>query len=280
MDKRILVLSMSAWSSKVGSDTWATLMENYKPDNVANISLREDIPDSKAAKYYFTISERRIIKSIFKRKTKTGYCCSASNVSESNDKDIQFHNKVYSSNKKNIYLKRMIREILWMLGKWKSNELDKFVDEFNPDVVLYFMDGYVHFNRICRYVRNRTKAKSIGFFVDDTFTYKPSSELGFKIYRFFQRKSLNKLVENTDGFWAITKTTKDEADAEFNIDCKVISKPLRNIPQYIEPSVHKPIKILYTGNLQIGRDKTLVKIVQALKKINDNKCLNYLENRA
>ena len=43
MDKKILVLSMSAWNSKVGSDTWATLLEWQDPDNIANIALREEI---------------------------------------------------------------------------------------------------------------------------------------------------------------------------------------------------------------------------------------------
>lgn len=269
MNKKILVVSMSAWNSVIGSDTWAALLENYNPNNIANIALREDIPDSKAANNYFTISERRIIKSIFNRKIETGYKFDRIGKSENSKKDIEFHNKLYNGEKKHIYLKRMLREIIWMLGKWNSNELNKFVDEFNPDVVLYFMDGYIHFNRICRYVKKRTNAKSIGFFVDDTFTYKQSSSLGFKVLRFFQRRSLHKLALETDSFWAITEMTKYEADNEFNINCKIISKPLRNTPQYAEPIIHKPINILYTGNLQIGRDRTLVKLVQALKSINN-----------
>lgn len=267
MNKKVLVVSMSAWNSVIGSNTWSTLLENYNPNNIANISLRDDTPDSKAANNYFIISERRIFKSIFNRKIETGYKIDKTEESENNKKDIVFHNKIYNGRKKHIYLKRMIREIIWILGKWKSDELNKFVDEFNPDVVLYFMDGYIHFNRICRYVKKRANAKSIGFFVDDTFTYKQSSDLGYKFLRFFQRKSLHKLALETDSFWAITEMTKYEADNEFNINCKVISKPLRSISQYTEPIIHKPISILYTGNLQIGRDRTLVKLVQALKTI-------------
>lgn len=268
MDKKILVLSMSAWNSKVGSDTWATLLEGQDPDNIANIALREEMPDSKVCNNYFTISESRVLKSICNRKIKTGYAFDEINVSDRRQKDIEAHDKMYGGTKRNIYLKRMLREIVWALGKWKSDELKKFVDDFKPDVVLYFMDGYIHFNRICRYITKRANAKSIGFFVDDTFTYKQNSGLGFKLFRFFQRKSLHKLASKTDAFWAITDMTKSEADEEFGVDCRIITKPLRKSIQFEEVSIHKPITILYTGNLQIGRDKTLIKLVQAIKEMN------------
>ena len=62
--------------------------------------------------------------------------------------------------------------------------------------------------------------------------------------------------------------TKKEADEFFGIDSVILTKPL-----YIEPKVdyskfQMPIKAVYTGNLFIGRDKSLVRIVKAAEKIN------------
>lgn len=269
MDAKILVLSISAWNSTVGMDTWPVLMEGRNPDNVANICLRGETPDSKVCNHYFCISENKVIKSILKRGIQTGSKKEAVIQDTESNNDLNEHNTRYQKMKKHrSFLTLMAREILWTLGNWRSRELYEFIMEFSPDVILYSMDGYIHFNRLCRYAKNISAAKAIGFFVDDNFTYKQSKKLGDRLFRYFQRKSLKKLAQQTDAFWAITDMTKQEADEVFDIDCTVLTKPLCRAPQYEEKKPHKPLRLLYTGNLQIGRDRSLVKIVNALKIIN------------
>ena len=269
MDTKVLVLSISAWNSSVGMDTWPILLEGRDPDHVANICLRGETPDSKACNHYFCISENKVIKSILKRSIQTGSEKEAVIQNEESNNDLNEHNTRYRRMKKHrSFATLMAREILWMLGKWKSRELYDFITEFSPDVILYSMDVYIHFNRLCRYAKNISSAKSIGFFVDDNFTYRQSKKLGDRLFRCFQRSSLKKLARQTDAFWAITDMTKEEADDVFGINCTLLTKPLRSAPRYEEKKPQKPLKILYTGNLQIGRDRSLVKVVDALKTVN------------
>lgn len=270
MKKRILVLSVSAWNSKVGYNTWPILLEGNDPDSVANICLRGEIPDSKASNNYFHISENKVIKSIINRSIKTGCRLEAVDTAKTSA-DLTEHNNRYRKLKKHrSFFTLMVREIVWKLGKWKSPELDRFIVDFNPDVVLYSMDGYIHFNRLCRYAKKISGAKTIGFFADDNFTYKQSRKFGDRAFRFFQRRSLKKLAKNTDAFWAISDMTKKEADAFFGIDCKVLTKPLNRVPTVEYGEIAKPIRMLYTGNLFIGRDRSLLKIVNAIKKLPEN----------
>lgn len=272
MDKKILVLSISAWNSAVGMDTWPTLMEGRNPDHVANICLRGETPDSNVCNHYFYISENKVIKSIINRSIQTGSKKDAAVAvqNDETDTDLKKHKTRYQKMKKHrSFFFLMAREILWKVGKWKSRELYDFIMEFSPDVILYSMDGYIHFNRLCRYAKKISTAKSIGFFADDNFTYKQSRRFGDLAFRYFQRRSLKKLVRETDAFWAITDMTKEEADKVFGIDCTVITKPVLSTPMYVEKKIEFPIHILYTGNLQIGRDKSLVKVVNALKKTPD-----------
>lgn len=271
MGVKILVLSVSAWNSNVGMDTWPTLLEGRNPDEVANICLRGEKPDATVCNNYFHISENKVIKSIVKRTLKTGCRVEQVEQSEQPSVDLIQHNTRYNKMKSHrSFFTLMAREILWMMGKWKSTELYDFITEFSPDIILYSMDGYIHFNRLCRYAKKVSSAKSIGFFVDDNFTYKQSKNLGNRAFRFFQRLSLKKLSRQTDAFWAITDMTKKEADETFGIDCTVLTKPIRNNRAEVVPTTAKPIKILYTGNLQIGRDNSLVRLINALKKVNKN----------
>ena len=270
MGTKILVLSIAAWNSNVGMDTWPSLLAAKNPDEVANITLRGEKPDSDVCNNYFHLSENKVIKSILNRSLKTGSRVErVENVDQPNE-DLLQHNKRYNKMKsRRSFITLMAREILWTLGKWKTPELHDFITNFNPDVILYSMDGYIHFNRICRYAKRISSAKSIGFFVDDNFTYKQSSKLGDKLFRVFQRHSLKKLSKQTDAFWAITEMTKKEADETFDINCTVLTKPIRNVNGELTTNTNKPFRILYTGNLMSGRDRSLVRLVNVLKKINE-----------
>ena len=272
---KILIFTMTSWNSKVGANTWGTLVDGYDSSNVANIFLREEIPDSKICSRYFQISENRVIKSILKRKIKTGKEVQAQPLSEMVEtEDLQAHNARYAKmKKKRRYSMLLARELCWKLGKWKSKELDAFLDEFKPDIILHGMDGYIHMNRLVRYAQKRTEAKAIGYIWDDNFTYKQSKKIGYKVYRYFQRKSLKKLAKQTEAFFAITPKTKQEADEFFNIDCTLLSKPLTTTPvSESYETINTPLKVLYTGNLLIGRDKTLAKIASTLRAINQEEC--------
>lgn len=264
--KRVLVLSVSSWNSVCGANTWESLLETYNSSYVANICIRDEIPDSKVCSRYFSISENRIIKSLFRRSIKTGIEILPENSRDGAEKDLQAHNERYKKMKNRPYPLLLAREMIWKIGKWHTPELDAFLDSFQPDIILHSMEGYIHLNRIVEYAIKRTGAKAVGYIWDDNFTYKQSKKLGYKVYRFFQRRSLRSLAKKTTAFFAITEKTKEEADAFFGIDCHVLTKPLNSIPVVEYGQMQKPIRLLYTGNLYIGRDQSLLKVVEAIKK--------------
>ncbi len=267
---RILVITVASWNSKVGSNTWSSLLKNYDSDNIANICIRDEIPDNKICSRYFSISENKVMKSILKRNLKTGREIKAE-IPQDNGEDLAAHNERYKKmQKKRRYSLLMARELVWKLGNWKTAELDEFLDSFKPDIILHSMDGYIHLNDIVRYAIKRTGAKAIGYIWDDNFTYKQSDNIGYKIYRFFQRRSLKSLSKRTSRFFAISNMTKEEADKFFGIDCVVLTKPLSIKPEVSYGEIQYPIKAVYTGNLMIGRDKTLARIVKVAETINSN----------
>lgn len=266
-DPKILVFTVPSWNSKVGANSWASLLEGYHSENVANICIREETPDSDICSRYFCISENRVLKSIFKRNIKTGYEVKSETCQEKDDLNI--HNKRYRQmQKKRRYSMLLARELVWKLGKWKTKELDSFLDSFKPDIILHSMEGYIHLNRIIKYSIKRTGAKAIGYIWDDNFTYKQHSDFGYKFYRFFQRKSLKKLARVTQEFFAITPKTKNEADEFFGINSVWLTKPLNSVPKVTNTAYNNPLQMLYTGNLQIGRDRSLERVSRALNKTN------------
>lgn len=269
--KKVLVCSVPCWNSKSGSDTFSTLMAGYDIEKIANLYIREDFPDSKVCNNYFRISENAVIKSILKRKIKTGKQI----VTTGAEKDDNTQNAAVTEQRyrkqtaKRNYLLLFAREILWALGRWKTPELDKFIEDFNPDVVFFAMEGYIHFNRINRYILKKTGAKGIGYFWDDNFTYRQSKNIWHNLYRFFQRSDLKKTAKMCDSFFAISPKTKKEADEFFGIECEILTKPIDfENAEFCASKVSEPIKMLYTGKLVIGRFDTIKLIGKALDEIN------------
>ena len=266
---KVLVCSVNAWNSKVGDNTFPLMLSEFPSKNVASLFIREEQPDSVTCDNYFRISEPRIIKSIIMRNTKTGERVKRSDFQGEAAGSAE-HARLYSSGKKQrfYYSKLFVREAIWKLGRWHTDELDEFIDEFKPDIVLYEMSRYIHLNRIVRYIIRRTGAAGVGCFWDDTFTYKQERSLGYKALRFFQRKSLIRLAKYTKEFFAITPKTKSEADEFFKINCTVLTKPIMIQFERTVPECAYPLKMLYAGNLAIGREKTMLSVIRELEKVN------------
>ncbi len=273
---RILICTVDSWNTTISassSSTFATLFSQYPQAELANIYLREEMPNSPVCGRYFQVSEQRVIKSLVKRTLKTGKEVCANHQQSQQDQDaLQQSKKLYQH--KRSYAKLFVRELIWKMGRWKTPELDRFLDDFRPEVVVFSMEGYIHLNRLCRYVLKRTGAKGIGYFWDDNFTYKQlRNNPGYTALRFFQRASLKKLARQCSAFWAIAPKMKEEADVFFGIDSVLLTKPVffEEGECYQPYTVGEPVKMLYTGNLAIGRVGTILALSSALDRVNAHK---------
>ena len=63
---------------------------------------------------------------------------------------------------------------------------------------------------------------------------------------------------------------KEECDKEYGINSILLTKPILRQKDFKDFKVSTPIHILYTGKLVIGREHTIVKVVDAIKQINTN----------
>ena len=170
MNKRILITSIACWNQQTGSNTFSTLFEDFESSNLANIYIDAELPDSKVCSRYFGIREWDVVRSVYKRKLKTG---SEVLVIDGNRNTAAPINKTKQFARKRRRLFLWIRELAWKLGRWKSKELNAFLDDFNPEVLVFPIESYPYFNRLNEYIIKKCKPKKvIGYLWDDNFTYK------------------------------------------------------------------------------------------------------------
>ncbi len=268
---RVLVCTVGAWSDSVGSNTMSELFRDYPKDKLACLYIRSDLSDSASCHHYFHIFEGRVMRSIIKRTTVTGeeyWLDVKCGVTMEQEDEKARYNK-YRKKRNWFYL--FAREFVWKLGKWKSKELDSFLNDFDPEILVCPIESYIHFNRINEYILKRKLPRLIGFLWDDNFTYKqhPHS-IGYKLHRWWLRHSVKRLVKKSETVVALSPKMKEEADAAFGINSVLLTKPIFDQPPYAHHTPSFPLRLLYTGNLYVGRDETIANIVDAIREVNKN----------
>lgn len=271
--RKILVSTIDAWGDQVGADTIPSLLAHLQADySIASLNIRANYSDSPLASQYFHILEGRVLKSIWNSTIQTGEAYYPSPAHSLNT-DIVAEEKLYG--KKRLfgrYFYVLAREMIWRLGRWKSRELDDFVEGFAPDVFFFPIESYIHFNRINEYIIRKFRPKKvIGYLWDDNFSYRQLSwNPLYRIHRYFLRRSIKRLVPLCNDFFVISQDLKEAFEQQFGRKSVVLTKPARMADSYEDFSLHYPLHLLYTGNLQIGRDDTLINLLQALQKVDQS----------
>lgn len=274
MDKttlpKVLVVSTNVWRDNTGINTLIEFFKCWDPERIAQIYTKSALPRTVVCNHFFRISENAVMKSVLKRNTITGSV--VYNEADSSGQDSQAaaeEQKMYSTYKGKVReLLALCREIVWKFGKWKTAELDRFIDEFDADVLFIPIYPTIYMGRIQKYIMERTQKPVVSYLADDNYTYKSTHKDPLSLlHRCILRKYVKYIVAHSAKLMVIAPKQKEEYDRIFGVDSAVMTKGIDFEP--FEPyQVGKPIKMVYTGKLIIGRWKSLAAIADAFESIN------------
>lgn len=270
---KIMAISLSTWRKDSGIHTQTDLFKFWNPNRVAQIYTRSGLPNTPVCKKFFRISENEIIKSVYNRKKVGKRVFNTEKFDDKTLRAIEAEKRLYSrAHKKKSWLMTIIREIVWSFGCWKTEALDQFINEESPDVYFVPIYNVVYMGKIQLYILKKYPKPYVCFLTDDNYSYKTCGKNIFAyIHRFMLRKVVKKLAKNCTEMFTITETEANETDELFDTHSIVLTKGINydNL-EFKEKDFSTPIRMVYTGNLLIGRANSLVEISKALAKINHN----------
>ncbi len=269
---KILVVSTNAWRDNTGINTLIEFFKCWDNERIAQIYAKSELPKTSVCNKFFRISENAVMKSVFKRTIQTGSEVeNETHLSKEDDTATQEEKKLYKyGGKKASLILSLCREFVWWIGKWKTKDLDKFIENFNADVLYIPIYPTIYMGRLQKYIIKKTGKPVVSYLADDNYTYKSISKNPLAIiHRFFLRRYIKFIVENSSQLMVIAPKQKEEYDNLFNTDSVIMTKGIdfSQIP-FEEKPLNKPIKMVYTGKLIIGRWLSLAKIAEALADIN------------
>lgn len=279
---KVLIVTDAAWEddNNIGN-TLSNIFSGWSPQNLALVYGKPNLPNTDKCSNFFQISESRLFKRLFNRKIITGKVVSSiSDISEEKDSDKILREEsigksYYHFFKKirlNIFL--LLREVLWNSKYWKTEELDSFVKEFDPDMLFFIAKDFIYVNKIQQYVSEVANVPSTLYFVDDVYTKSRFSfSPVFWFHNYLIRRSIRRTVRNTDYFYAISNKMKDKYSKDLNIDIELLTKgasedDMKNLFSSSIYHFNENTNLLYSGNFYDGRWKTLMLLGDTIKKYN------------
>lgn len=267
---KIIVVSIVAWDRNNNfGKTFCDIFEGMEDIEFLNIYCSNGMPNNNVQATYFQITLKDIIKNIFNSKHKVGNRIEKKETARMlSAKQKNILNKI-KARRWRIFL--WARRFFWWIGKWKTNELEQIIKEFDADLVFLpiFKESYM--NIIQQYVIEKSGKRAIAYYGDDNYSLRMFSMNPFFWFdRLSQRGLVKKTIEKCEYMYVVSEIEKQECERDFQKKCYICTKGADfSAKPELKEKYNIKKEMVYTGNLGNYRWEELYYIGKALDKINE-----------
>lgn len=271
---RVLVVSHNVFSPN--SSMGRTLMNFFKGwdrECLAQLYLHMEVPTTNMCTNYYRVTDFENLK---KRSCKTGNIFGEKDIDETlatERADCGVQAKMYQYGRKRKPYMYVGRNMLWGLNKWDNSKLNKWLDEFNPEVIFFASGDYAFLYKITLRIAKRKNIPVVTYICDDYYFIKQKSiSLLYWINQIQFSHTIKRLFQKNKQVISICNKITEDYTKEFNVNAHTIMTSTFLERKTNQP-YNSPIKISYLGNLGYKRYIPLTEIGRALKKISGGKVL-------
>lgn len=271
---RLLVLSNNSFSkSNSNGRTLGSLLKEWPKDRIAQFCISSDGADFDVCNNYYCVTDNDVLKATL-HLSPCRYQPLKPNVSINANSDTNGHVRHRKTT-----LKMFARNIAWMLGFWKGNDFNEWIDNFKPDIILLQNGESFFMHNLALNLAKKTKAKLAIFNTEGYYFFKKdyfpadnsfSRRFLFPIYQKIYRHCFRKFMKQCKGQIYGNELLKNDYDNEFsNTNSLVIytGSDLEFTPSSID--IDNP-SFNYLGNLGFDRPKALIEFANSINSINPN----------
>lgn len=265
---KVLVVSNTPWSDDNSfGNSFSNIFSGIPDMQFANIYCRAGVPHNKLDMICFQITERSLLRNLMNKRVPAGKVV---NQEESQNADIVPAVGFEQGRKMRWQVAFWARDMIWKMGHWWSDDLKRFIDDFNPDIIFQPVYYSNYLTEIALAVHRYSKKPMIGYISDDCYTLRQFnlSPL-YWIDRFHKRKKVKAVIDQCDVLYVISDIQKEEYSKIFSIPCKILTKCADFSKECPHWSISEDeLTMLFAGNIGSGRWKSLALIADAVEKLN------------
>lgn len=269
---KILIVSNTPWSKENSfGNSFSNIFEGIPDLEFANISCRTVTDLDPIVSACFEISEKSLLKHLKDKRSPSGKKIDIESLKNCKKSAEESNIKTFAR-KKRWQVLFWARDIIWTLGRWKSQELLDFIDDFKPDLIFQPVYYSSYLNDIACFIQEYTNVPMLGYISDDCYTLRQFSLSPlYWIDRLHKRKKVKKTIEKCKILYVISEIQKRDYEKAFGVPCKILTKSADfTEPPQLKTSYNTPLQLVFTGNIGTNRWKSLAVIAQALQELNQN----------
>lgn len=267
---KVLVVSSTPWANdnSFGS-TFSNFFEGMKDVQLANIFCKHGKPDNHLVQSYFQVTAGDIVRNLRDKTVPCGkeFFCDPDDAAELGENAAKGYNAA-----RKIRLQAFFwgQDLIWKIGRWKSEGLRKFLKDFSPDLIFQPIYYSKHLNDLAQYCAKITGAPMVGYVSDDVYTFRRFSLSPlYWLDVCLTRPHVRKTIYMCRWLYVISDIQKTEYEKIFQKECKILTKSADFSGEVdVLPSRHDPVVFSFTGNIGGGRWKSLALLAAAVEKLN------------
>ena len=286
MNPRVLIVGTVPYNEKSTSRAFASYFSGWEKENLAQIFSNAKAPVKGHCGTLFQITDQRLVQRRLNKSICTGRVYNYEQLeTEWTDNALETKNglftNLYRLGSRKFPLNYLLRKILWNKKYWNTPELNSWLDAFRPECVFLSFSDDIFIPEIALYVAEKYNipiVSSIGddYYFNDRFSISPF----YYLYRNLYKKLIDRVFEHKGSAIYIGDKIRDQYNNHFGLDGETVY-----LTSTVERQVFRPIrtqepKIVYCGNIRLGRNYALIDIARALEQIDPAYRIDVYSNEA
>ena len=265
---KVLIVSHNVFSESGNMGrTMADMFSSFPSENLAQIFFHSEVPTLRCCKRYYRVTDKNALKSVLSRKS--GFkIYTESDIEEGRKTSRTDHGlaaRIYQYARRRTPIVYFLRDLMWKLSYWHTEELDQWIQEFQPDVLFFASGDYVFPYRIVHELSIKHPLPIVMWCCDDYYlSLKKNASFLYRFNKKHLLKWAHRIAEKSNAMITISdKMQKDYAELFGKaVDVMRISSKVKENPVPYE----QRSGIVYAGNLGVDRLSILLETGKALKK--------------
>lgn len=268
-DLRVLLITRECLRND--SNEGNTLLNLFAglPVQLSNIYCKPGLPDNGICNSYFQLTDKMALQVLLKKAPmgqRVELALAEQTVAAKGEQENKRLYDLFRNYNWEIFY--LVREILWQLAGVESEALAEFVRQAAPDVIVAPLCYSRYVLAIQRFAIKTAKVPAVTYVYDDLYSLRQSrlSPI-YWLNRFLLRGAIRKTMPLYRFAYTMTEQQAQEYQKYFNIPMKVLCKGAALSSS--SGRKHDGLRLIYAGGIYYGRDQTLVKVADAVRKLRE-----------
>ena len=257
------------------SDTF----NEWPKERLSQLYFYDETPTTTICERYFKITDKDVLYSLVTFKRSCGKELTKDDIDlsleDSISKDFD-KSRLFKFKKKHKTISRLLRDLVWSFGKWKTAELNTWVDNCKPDVIYIVMSDYCFPTKVAWYLSRKHNIPIYTSFEDDFyFSANPHNVIEWLLSKKHKRLT-RKVFKRSFGVSYASEVMKSLYESTFKkkgiIQYKSVTVSSDVAPQ------NEHLRLLYAGTFNFHRWRSLIEIGKAIEPY-DAKLILFSNNK-